>query len=212
MLSTELLLSPSKAPGVGQRSTVWEIASSLGPWKSCLAEGCVLFSCTCCILPSDYTGREEGRRDGNQWALPVQNKRASRENTGPHNNLYVKVYTALFIITPIQRSSVVNQHTGCGTSTEKMLPKSQLLIHMKWKWKTLSHVWVFATPWTVHGIQFSRPECWSGQPIPSPADLPNPGIESGSPALQVDSLPAEPPGKPTDTHSDKDKSQMLSFR
>ena len=39
-------------------------------------------------------------------------------------------------------------------------------------------------------------EYWSGQPIPSPGDLPDPGIEPGSPALQADSLPAEPPGKP----------------
>ena len=39
-------------------------------------------------------------------------------------------------------------------------------------------------------------EYWSGQPIPSLADLPNPGIEPGSPILQVDSLPAELPGKP----------------
>ena len=43
----ELRLLPSKAPDVGLRSTVWETASSPGPWKSCLAEGCVLFSCTC---------------------------------------------------------------------------------------------------------------------------------------------------------------------
>ena len=38
---------------------------------------------------------------------------------------------------------------------------------------------------------FSRPEYWSGQPFPSPGDLPNPGIEPRSPALQVDSLPSE---------------------
>ena len=44
--------------------------------------------------------------------------------------------------------------------------------------------------------EFSRPEYWSGSPIPSPADLPDPGIEPGSPALQADSLPAELPGKP----------------
>ena len=43
---------------------------------------------------------------------------------------------------------------------------------------------------------FSRPEHWSGEPFPSPGDLPNPGIEPRSPALQADSLPAEPPGKP----------------
>ena len=39
-------------------------------------------------------------------------------------------------------------------------------------------------------------EYWSGQPIPSPGDLPNPGFEPGSPALQADSLLSEPPGKP----------------
>ena len=43
---------------------------------------------------------------------------------------------------------------------------------------------------------FSRKEHWSGLPFPSPEDLPYPGIEPGSPALQVDSLPTEPPGKP----------------
>ena len=45
-------------------------------------------------------------------------------------------------------------------------------------------------------MEFSRPEYWSGQPFPSPGDLPNPGIELGSPALQADSLPAEPQRKP----------------
>jgi len=48
-------------------------------------------------------------------------------------------------------------------------------------------------------MEFSRPEYWSGWPFPSPEDLPNPGIESRSPALQADSLPAEPPGKPKNT-------------
>ena len=43
---------------------------------------------------------------------------------------------------------------------------------------------------------FSRQEYWSGLPVPSPGDLPDPGIEPGSPALQADTLPSEPPGKP----------------
>ena len=43
---------------------------------------------------------------------------------------------------------------------------------------------------------FSRQEHWSVEPIPSPGDLPDPGIEPGSPALQADSLPSEQPGKP----------------
>ena len=91
----------------------------------------------------------------------------------------------------------------------------------------LSHVRLSVTPWTVacqaslstksksescsvvsdtlrpheliQSMKFSRPEYWSGKPFPSPGDLPNPGIEPRSPALQVDSLPAEPQGKPKNT-------------
>ena len=44
-------------------------------------------------------------------------------------------------------------------------------------------------------VEFSRQEHWSGYLFPSPGDLPDPGIEPGSPALQADSLPSEPPGK-----------------
>ena len=46
-------------------------------------------------------------------------------------------------------------------------------------------------------MEFSRQEYWSGLPFLSPWDLPNPGIESGSPALRADSLLSEPPGKPS---------------
>ena len=57
------------------------------------------------------------------------------------------------------------------------------------------------TPWTVAcqappSMGFSRQEYWSGLPFPSPGDLPDPGIEPGSPALQADSLPTELRGKP----------------
>ena len=45
-------------------------------------------------------------------------------------------------------------------------------------------------------MEFSRQECWSELPFLSPGDLPNPGIEPGSPALQAYSLPSEPHGKP----------------
>ena len=67
--------------------------------------------------------------------------------------------------------------------------------------KSLSCVRFFATPWTVAyqaspAMGFSGQECWSGLPFPSPGDPPDPGIELGSPALQADTLPSEPPGKP----------------
>ena len=45
-------------------------------------------------------------------------------------------------------------------------------------------------------MEFSRQQCWSGLPFPSPEGLPDPGIEPGSPELQADALPSEPPGKP----------------
>src|SRR5574339_100952 len=51
-------------------------------------------------------------------------------------------------------------------------------------------------------MEFSWPEYWSGQPFPSPEDLPNPGIEPRSPTLRADSLPAEPQGKPKNTGVD----------
>ena len=71
--------------------------------------------------------------------------------------------------------------------------------------KSLSHVQLFATPWTIAhqtplSMGFSRQEYWSGLPFPSPGDLPKPGIEPGSPALQADALSSEPPGKPVDVY------------
>ena len=57
--------------------------------------------------------------------------------------------------------------------------------------QSLSHVQLFATPWTVAhqaplSMEFSRPEYWSGFPVHSPGDLPDPGTEPQSPALQAD--------------------------
>ena len=74
--------------------------------------------------------------------------------------------------------------------------------------KSLSGVRLFATLWTVAyqavwSMGFSRQEYWSGLPFPSPGDLPNPGIEPGSPALQTDTLPSEPPGLLTTTTAAK---------
>ena len=76
-------------------------------------------------------------------------------------------------------------------------------------------------PW-----DFSSRKYWTGLPFPPPGHLPYPGIEPGSPALQADPLPSEPPGKPSrfinDSYSElpfqspdfellEDKSQFLSI-
>ena len=71
-------------------------------------------------------------------------------------------------------------------------------LKVKMKVESLSHVPLFVTPWTVayqapQSMGFSRQEYWSGLPFPSAGDLPNPGIEPRSPALQADTLPSEPP-------------------
>ena len=71
----------------------------------------------------------------------------------------------------------------------------------------LSHVHLFATPCTVAcqaplSMGFSKQEYWSGLPFSSPGGLPDPGIEPESPvspALHVDSLPADPSGMSTNS-------------
>ena len=68
--------------------------------------------------------------------------------------------------------------------------------------KSLNRIRLFATPWTVAHwapptMEFPRQEYWSGLSFPSPGDLPDPGIEPGSPAFQADALPSKPPGKPS---------------
>ena len=73
-------------------------------------------------------------------------------------------------------------------------------VDIVWKWKSLSCVWLFATPWTVPrqvplSMELSRQEYWSGVPFPPPGDLPNSGIKPRSPALREVSLLSEPPGK-----------------
>ena len=70
----------------------------------------------------------------------------------------------------------------------------------KVKVKLLSRVQLFVTPWTVAhqaslSMGFSRQEYWSGLPLPSPGDLPHPGMEPRSLALQAYALPSESPGK-----------------
>ena len=67
------------------------------------------------------------------------------------------------------------------------------------KVKSLSRVWLFAimdcSP-PGFSMGFSRQEYWTGLPFPSPGGLPDPRIKPKSPALQADTLPSEPPGKP----------------
>ena len=83
---------------------------------------------------------------------------------------------------------------GSTTSPEQSHVMSFIIV----VW-SLSHI--FATPWTVAhqaplSMKFSRQEYWSGLPFPSPRTLPDPGIDSASPALAGGSFTAESLGKP----------------
>ena len=85
------------------------------------------------------------------------------------------------------------------------------------KVKSLSRVQLFATLWTVAhqaplSTGFSRQEYWSGLPFSSPGNLPDPGIEPRSPALQADALPSEPPGKPKNTQKNYTKQILMTQR
>ena len=97
----------------------------------------------------------------------------------------------------------INKHNEQEVSTR--IKSRSFHIFPAWgptlKWvKLLSHVRLFATPWTVAhqappSMGFSRQEYWSGLPFPSPGDLPNLGIEPRCSSSQADALTSEPPGK-----------------
>ena len=101
----------------------------------------------------------------------------------------------------IREGDVVKEPEWCGAMSRGMWAASSFLPSV-----AQYSVWLFVTPWTVahHGwaplsMRFPRQEYWSGLPFPPPGDLPDLGIKPTSPAspvLQVDSLPAEPSGKP----------------
>ena len=111
--------------------------------------------------------------------------------------------------TPIQKDSCTPYalFTIAKTKKQPKCPsthewiKKMCFIYMV---KSLSHIWLFKTPLIVAfqvplPMEFSRQEYWSGLPCPPPGDLPNPGTEPSSPALQVDYLLSEPPGKTKNT-------------
>ena len=68
-----------------------------------------------------------------------------------------------------------------GIIAECIKAEHQCAYLNKWRWKSLSHVRLFATPWTVQSMEFSRPEYWSGYSFPSSGDLPNQGSNAGLP-------------------------------
>ena len=116
-----------------------------------------------------------------------------RRKKNKTKNIFEEIMTEHFPNLKQETDNQVQEHRGSQTRWTQTDP------HWDVKVKLLSHVRLSATPRTTQSVEFSRPEYRNEQPFPSPGDLPDPGIESGSPALQVDSLPAESQGKPKNT-------------
>ena len=84
------------------------------------------------------------------------------------------VFTCIMLF--IHTHTHIYIHIFCKYLITVLNIKNGINYFSQWKWKSLSHVQLSATPWTIQSMEFSRPEYWSGQPFPSPGDLPSPGI------------------------------------
>ena len=87
--------------------------------------------------------------------------------------------------TLISKSILKRKNRAGGIMFPEFRPYYKLIV-IRVKVKLLRCVWLFATPWTVAypvplSMGFSRQEYWNGLPFPSPGDLPDPRIETGSP-------------------------------
>ena len=115
--------------------------------------------------------------------------------------LLVHVYT-LYVNSKIDLMlNLVHGWWGC----KLVQPFMENDMELSSKKKKRKHHVKSVTQWTAArqiplSMEFPRQQYWSGKPFPSPADLPDPGVEPVSPTLQVDSLLSKPPRKPHMIH------------
>ena len=155
------------------------------------SEGCELITCSgeiSALNPPLLRGLSCAECDS--WSSGLLSVGLGEEASEQTRNLLKTHFMA-----PPQTCRFITSSSGALTSWDCIYWNSSETI-FKVKWKLLSWVQLFATPGTVQSMEFSRPEYWSGQPFPSPGNLPKPRIKPRCPALQADCLPAEPSGKP----------------
>ena len=121
-------------------------------------------------------------------------------------NLFPNFVNVVEVAAPLLKNSrVLSGNQYWRAKIRASTPVIQTSLYQHWsEVNSLSRVQLFVTLWTVayqapQSMEFFRQEYWSELPFPSPGDLPDPGIEPRSPALQADVLPSEPPGKLTRT-------------
>ena len=157
-------------------------------------------------FPDSSVGKESACNAGNRSWIPGLG-RSPEEGIG-----YPLQYSGAFLVSQVVKNLPAMWETGVRSlgwedplenSMDCKSTGSQRVSH---DWATftfmcvLSCVRLFATLRTVahqapQSMGFSRQEYWSGLPFPSPGELPDPGIEPMSPALQADPLTSEPPGQ-----------------
>ena len=130
--------------------------------------------------------------------------------------LSCRSYMLDLLVTPGDLATSVSKPVAWQPEDAPILGWRQAQKSTRKKVKSLSHVWLFETPWTVAcqappSKGFSRQEYWSGLPFPSPGDLPNPGIKPRSPSLKAASLLSDPPGRPIELFKWGHGSVITSF-
>ena len=109
-------------------------------------------------------------------------------------NQYIFMYYVIIHTFLIQIKVVTEKNYENEKKSQNQISK---VLYQGTRYRRIPTTWTIACQVPL-SMEFSRPEYWSGQPFPSPGDLPNPGIDPKSPALQADSLPSEPQGESID--------------
>ena len=185
---------PSPTPGVDSNScpsSRWcspAISSSGVPFPSCLQS--LPASGSFPVSQLFTSGGQSIGVSASASVLPINTQDWSPLGWTGWISLQSKGLSRVFSNTTVQKHQFFGAHLS-----------SQSNSHIHIVAKLLSRVRLFATPWTVayqasQSMEFSRQEYWSGVPLTSPGDLPNPGIKPRSPTLQADALLSEPAGKP----------------
>ena len=137
-------------------------------------------------------------REPYHTTLPFYLHMSTYPSPSPKLILVSSLHIYLFLGTqPCSALSQLQRFLTLTVSVIILLPVCRCVLNLK----HFNHVPLFATLWTIArqaplSMRFSRQEHWSGLPCPPAGDLPDRGMELGSFASQVDSLPSEPPGKP----------------
>ena len=126
---------------------------------------------------SSWTLRQNFFKYSTLWFLGFSSLAAENKS---YSRLYGNI--SYYSLSPLMAHLIQHSWYAALWSNHPMIVWSEV--------KSLGRVQLFATPWTVAyqappSLGFSRQEYWNGLPFPSPRDLPNPGIEPGSPVLQA---------------------------